>query len=260
MSALELEVVGCAMATPLGAPCSSYLVRGGGTTVLLDCGPGALPGLWERGALAELDAIVVSHMHQDHVLDLVPLSNAMTQEVLAPLRGARGPIALHVPREGGPEVLEALAAAVGEPGRFAAGFALHTYAPPDRLRLGELELTFAATGHRGPCFAIRVGLGDVALVYGADSPPSAALEEHCRGADLVVLEASALDPSPDVERFGHMTADQAAGVAARAGAGRLVLTHLSPWLDGEDARKQERARSRFPGPVDLARPGAVFRA
>lgn len=72
-------MVGFCVGSPLGAACSSYVVRTAEAEVLLDCGPGALERLWRRGTLARLDAVIVSHMHQDHMLDLVPLSNQITR-------------------------------------------------------------------------------------------------------------------------------------------------------------------------------------
>jgi ribonuclease BN (tRNA processing enzyme) len=65
---VRLDVLGFAGAAPLQGACSSYLVSHAGTRVLLDCGPGTLERLWRHGVLGELDAIVISHMHADHVL------------------------------------------------------------------------------------------------------------------------------------------------------------------------------------------------
>ena len=78
---MELEVLGVRVGAPLGAACSSYAVSGASTVVLLDCGPGALERLWDRGLAERLDAIVISHMHMDHVLDLLPFSGEITSRV-----------------------------------------------------------------------------------------------------------------------------------------------------------------------------------
>jgi ribonuclease BN (tRNA processing enzyme) len=68
---LRFEVLGFAGAAPLEGACSSYVVSGGDRSVLLDCGPGTLERLWRRGLMQRLDAVVISHMHVDHVLDLL---------------------------------------------------------------------------------------------------------------------------------------------------------------------------------------------
>src|SRR4029077_6322872 len=71
-----LHVLGCAPASGNpGEACSGYLVSAGGSRILLDCGPGVLSSLLARDA-APLDAIVLSHLHYDHVADLIPLGFA----------------------------------------------------------------------------------------------------------------------------------------------------------------------------------------
>src|SRR5919198_5349907 len=75
---LRLEIIGCSGAAPEpGGACSCYLVWGGGVAILLDCGPGALPRLATRLAPEAVDAIFLSHMHQDHILDLLPYTRAL---------------------------------------------------------------------------------------------------------------------------------------------------------------------------------------
>ena len=71
---MQVEVLGFRVGAPLGAPCSSYAVSGESALLLLDCGPGALERLWERRLAERLEAIVISHMHMDHMLDLLLVS------------------------------------------------------------------------------------------------------------------------------------------------------------------------------------------
>jgi ribonuclease BN (tRNA processing enzyme) len=55
----------------------------------------------------------------------------------------------------------------------------------------------------------------------------------------------------------HLTARQAAEHAARAGAGRLILTHLVPWNDQQQTLAEASAAS-YDGPLSLAAPGQVI--
>ncbi|HWI74670.1 MAG TPA: MBL fold metallo-hydrolase, partial [Baekduia sp.] len=148
---MRFEVLGFAGAAPLQGACSSYVVATERTTVLLDCGPGTLERLWRRELLGTLDAIVISHMHVDHVLDLLPLSG----EVVGALLDGRRP-ALYVPRGDGPRVLAGMEAAFRRDGaapaesRFARAFEIMEYDAADTLALGDLTLTFAATAHPQP--------------------------------------------------------------------------------------------------------------
>jgi ribonuclease BN (tRNA processing enzyme) len=255
---MEIEVLGFRVGSPLGAACSSYAVSGPSEVLLLDCGPGALQQAWARGWIERLDAIVISHMHMDHMLDLLPFSGEVAQLVLRERNPQWQRPALYLPRAGGREVLGDLARAFGSDlRRFEAAFDVRDYDEADTVELGALRLTFARTAHAGPCFAARVSDGASSLVYGADGAYSEALVAHAAGADLLLLEATYLEPGPELERQGHMTGAQAAEVAHRAGARRLVLTHVGPWPE-RNAENVRRARERFGGEVELAATGAVY--
>lgn len=251
---LRLEVLGFAGAAPLQAACPSYLVEDGSTTLLLDCGPGSLQRLWRGGLLGRLDAIVLSHMHMDHVLELLPLSGEIVREMLGDRR-----IELHVPRGNGREVLARLDAAFAHEGatetRFDAAFRIFDYDDASRLSIGSMSLAFAATAHAQPCYAARVIGAGRTLVYGADGSPSAALDELAAGADLLLLEATFAEDERQAADHGHMTAVQAGATAARAGAGRLLLTHLL--ADADPRLLRSLAGSAYEGPVEVARDGLV---
>ncbi len=252
--ALRLAVTGFAGAAPLRGACSSYLVSDGEATLLLDCGPGTLERLYRLGALASLDAIVISHMHADHVLDLLLMAGELTRRELAGRRPT-----LYVPRLAGPQLLSALDAVFsrdqGSPNRFEEAFDVEEYDAESHIVLGTLELTFAPSGHPQPCYAARVTDGNVSLVYGADGAPSQAVEDLASATDLLILEATFPDDERAAAAAGHSTAEQAGELARRAGAVRLLLTHLLPEAGEEVARLAAR---RFAGEVVLAREGLVY--
>lgn len=255
---MRLEIVGVRVGAPLGAPCSSYAVGGPDGTLLLDCGPGALEALWRTDLIDRVSALVVSHMHLDHMLDLVPWATAITREGLVHRLGEAPLLPLYVPRERGPRVLDDLWAAFGYGlDRVTESFDLREYDDGDTVSACGLELTFVRTGHPEPCFAPRCTDGRLSLVYTADATATPELARHADGADLLLCEATYLEPGPDLERFGHMTGEQAADLAGQARVRRLVLTHVMPFEE-ENAENVRRARARFAGPVELAEPGAVY--
>jgi len=251
---LRVEVLGFAGAAPLQGACPGYLVGDGATSVLLDCGPGTLERLWRRGLLDRVDAIVISHMHADHIADLLFFAGDFARSLLS-----RPPL-LYVPRGEGPEMLERLhllfARDARSPNRFAQTFELREYDASSRLQIAELSFAFAATEHRQPCLAARVSDADTVVVYGADSAWSPKLAELAAGADLLILEATHLEDERAASAQGHLTASQAGRLAAAAGAGRLLLTHTLAGVDR--AALIERARSTFSGPVDVASEGYAF--
>jgi ribonuclease BN (tRNA processing enzyme) len=130
-----------------------------------------------------------------------------------------------------------------------------TLAPGTR-RIGPFDITLAHMNHPVETFAFRVAHAGRALAYSADTGTCPALADLAREADVLLCEASYLsgpDPMPDM----HLTARQAAEHAARAGAGRLVLTHLVPWND-QQRTLAEASASSFAGPISLATPGQVI--
>lgn len=255
---MQVEVLGFRVAAPLGAACSSYAVSGGSALLLLDCGPGALERLWERRLVERLDAIVISHMHMDHMLDLLPFSGEVTQMALRERLPDRRVPALYLPRSHGPDIMATLSTAVGSDiARFRDAFELREYDESDTVEVGGLSVTFTPTTHAQPCYAARVTDGRSTIVYGADGAYSEQLVSHAAGADLLLLEATYLDAGPELARDGHMNGEQAGDIAQRAGARRLLLTHVGPWPE-RNAENVRRARERFGGEVELVETGAVY--
>ena len=253
---MKLTVLGGSAAGPnTGQGCSGYLVETGSTRLVLDLGPGTLPELRRHADFRTLDGVVASHLHVDHVLDLVALRFALAYNPQRP----PGPVPLWLP-PGGRTFLDRLAHAFAEPGKaeqfFPSVFTIAEYEPERSLRVGDCRLDFAPTVHYVPCWAIRVSASRASrdLVYTADTGPAAALAGFGRGAGVMIAEAGALDPSSEAfaER-GHLTAKEAATLAREAGVATLVLAHL--WEEGGFDTYRAEAASVFPGRLELARPG-----
>ncbi|MBE3002426.1 ribonuclease Z [Nocardiopsis sp. HNM0947] len=87
-----------------------------------------------------------------------------------------------------------------------------------------------------------------------DTAPCPQAEELAAGADLLIIESTYLDSEEHLARaYGHLTARQAAGIAARAGVRHLVLTHISERYEhGDDQRFLDQAAQVYPGPTTLA--------
>jgi ribonuclease BN (tRNA processing enzyme) len=237
-----------------GGACSGYLVESERTCLLVDCGPGVLAKLRERIDYAGVDAVAITHLHADHILDLVPFASALT---FSP-RGEAGTLPrpeLHVP-PGGSESLAALSAAAGMlPDHVSGPFALREYDPDEAIAVGDLRLRFRRVPHYIASHAIEVTDGRVRLTFGADCGPSDALADFARASDLLLVEATLREPDTGTPR-GHMTPHEAGQAGRRAGARRLVVTHYSDELDAETVRA-EAARG-YGGAVELAAEGAVY--
>src|SRR3954454_4151457 len=152
---MQLTVLGGSAASPnTGMGCAGFLVETTSTRLVLDLGPGTLSELRRHADFRTLDAVIVSHLHVDHVLDLLALRHALAYNP----RPAPAPTPVWLP-PGGIEFLAAATApfdACDEPGRFAATVSTAEYLPETPLVIGDVTVSFAPTVHYIPAWAIRV--------------------------------------------------------------------------------------------------------
>ncbi len=227
-------------------PCSGYLVRTPTTTVWLDQGSGTFSALLEHVTLAEVDALVCSHEHPDHCLELPLVRNAA--KYVFGLEGIR------VLGTAGTEAL--VTSIVGDP--LAPTIAWEVITDRSEVRIGDLDLRFSRTAHPVETLAVRMAAGGRVAAFSADTGPGwsfAALDPDGLGFDLALCEAT-LDEA-DADRAPHLTAARAGAMADAAGVRRLALVHL---LDGDGPRRTHEASATdaFDGPVELAEAGATF--
>jgi ribonuclease BN (tRNA processing enzyme) len=243
--------------------CSGYLITEQDTHVLLDCGNGVFGKLRHYGDYARVDAVVLSHLHADHFLDLVPFAYALTyspRQQPTPVdrwEGTESPARprLVAPR-GAAGTFRRVVGAWGNEDLIENAFELEEYGPSDEPHVGPLQFKFHLVPHFTETFAVAVEpAGGGRFVFGADSRPTAELVRFARGADLLMLEATLPAPERSGER-GHLTPREAGEHGRAAEVRRLVLTHFSDELDSERARGE--ASEAFGAPVELAAEGAVY--
>ncbi len=236
--------------------CSGFLVTQGDTRLLIDCGTGVFANLQTYLAgvhltVKDLTGIVISHMHADHFLDLVPLRFALQYGE----HHFETPIPLYFP-PGGRDIWERVVQPFDETkGSFSAPFRLLDYGGGQELRFGSLNMATTLLRHYVPSYAMEI-TGKQRLVYSADCGPDPNLAKVARNADLFVCEATWLKHEAPANERGHLTAREAGEVARAAGVHRLLLTHVLP---GDDALGILRtAREAFGGEVSLAEVGQTY--
>jgi ribonuclease BN (tRNA processing enzyme) len=247
-----------------GGACSGYLIEESGTAVLLDCGNGVFAKLRERIDYVDVDAVVISHLHADHFLDLVPYSYALTyaprQQPVPVDRwpGTDNPARpeLHVP-PGATRTFRRVVGAWGNEDLIENAFEMREYDAASELRIGPVQIRFQPVPHYTETFAMCISSsnGSGRIVYGADCSPTEALTEFGAAADLILVEGTLPRPERTGIR-GHLTPGEAGRHARAAGAKRLVIVHISDELDAEWARRE--AAESFGGPVEVAAEGATF--
>jgi ribonuclease BN (tRNA processing enzyme) len=246
-----------------GGACSGYLIETDETTVLLDCGNGVFGKLRERVDYTDVDAVLISHLHADHFLDLVPYSYAL---IYAP---KQQPVPVHTwegtdnparPRLIAPpnaqKTFQQVVGAWGNDDLIESAFRLEEYSAGGEVQVGDLSARFQPVPHFVETFAVRISAnGSGELVYSADTRPGEEIVDVARDADLLLIEATLPRPERTGLR-GHLTPEEAGDHARRAGAKRVVITHISDEL-GDDWAREEAERG-FGGPVAIAHEGATY--
>ena len=247
---MRLTVLGCAGSFPgPESACSAYLVDAEGFRLLIDFGTGALSALQRFSGLYTVDAILLSHLHADHIFDACSYVVARRYAPTGPLP----PIPVYAP----PGAPERLATAEGGPqgGPLTDVYDFYTL-QPGTFPIGPLQVTVDRVNHPVETYGVRVEHEGRVLVYSADTAPCEPLIRLAQGADLFLCEASYLDGvdnPPDL----HLTGREAGEHASKAGVGRLLLTHLvTAW--GSELETFEAASGAFAGPVEIVRPGARY--
>ncbi|OEU87225.1 MBL fold metallo-hydrolase [Streptomyces abyssalis] len=251
---MKLTVVGCSGSFPSAeSACSSYLVEAGGYRLLLDMGNGALGELQRHSGLYDLDAVALSHLHPDHCIDMCGYFVARYYRHEG---GRCEPIPVYGPR--GTE--RRLTVAYGDtPSDSAMSevFDFRALTAGGAFELGPFSVRTEEVAHPVESYAFRVTHRESGrtLVYSGDTGTCGALTELARDADLFLCEASFTDGKEDIPGL-HLNGREAGECAQDAGVERLVLTHVPPWTDAKVNLRD--AKDVFEGPVELARPGAVY--
>jgi ribonuclease BN (tRNA processing enzyme) len=248
---MKLTVVGCSGSFPSAeSACSSYLIEADGFRLLLDMGNGALGELQRHCGLYDLDAVLLSHLHPDHCID-------MCAYFVARYYRPDGGMAPAIPVYGPEGTERRLARAYGDiPDEkcMSEVFDFHTL-EPGGFRLGPLTVRTDLVSHPVEAYGFRVEHNGSTVAYSGDTGPCDSLLGLADGVDLFLCEASFTHGKEDIPGV-HLNGRQAGELAARAAAARLVLTHIPPWTNTQV--NLEDARAVYDGPVDLARAGAVY--
>jgi ribonuclease BN (tRNA processing enzyme) len=244
--------------------CSGYLIEEDGSATLLDCGNGVFSKLRRYRDYTRIDAVVISHLHADHFLDLVPFSYALTyapRQQPTPVDrwpGTDSPARpkLYAP-EGATELFRRVVGAWGNDDLIENAFDIEEFRADSVVEVGSLRFSFKSVPHFTETFAINIASSNCGgrVTYGADCSPNETLVEFAKDSDLLIVEATLPRPERSGKR-GHLTPQEAGEHAKRAGVKRVLLTHVSDELDALWVCKC--ARYAYDGPIEVAREGAVY--
>ncbi len=230
-----------------GASGAAYLVSTATTRVLLDLGQGSFPRIFPYLLPCDLDAVVVSHLHPDHFIDLVPLRHYLRYEFDPPRRvevlGPRG-------------LADRLDALWGQPGFADESLDIGPLGPAPH-RIGDLTLEPLRITHAGESYAMRLSQADDApgLVYTGDSAQEDEVEPLVRPGDVLLAEA-AFGPGPVPAGAMHLDGPAVGRLASATQPARVLLTHLQMGFDPEATVAS--VRDAYAGPVEFVWPGITL--
>ncbi|RWZ55206.1 MBL fold metallo-hydrolase [Halobacillus fulvus] len=241
---MKVTVIGCWGAYPAaGNATSGYLFETEQFKMLVDCGSGVLSRLQQFIKLDQLDAVVLSHFHHDHIADIGPLQYAFLVQNTLQKTNRILPIYAHDEEQ---EKFDQLTH------QFTKG---EVYNPNDELRVGPFSIKFQKTKHPAPCYGMRITDGKETAVYTADTSYFTEFVPFAHGADLLITDTN-FYKGMDGSGPGHMTSQEAASIASDAGVDTLWLSHL-PHFGNVTQLKQE-AQDEFNGTIELAEEGLTW--
>lgn len=253
---MRLTIIGCSGSYPgPTSPASCYLLEAehddgtGARTwrVLVDLGSGALGPLHTYVDPLSIDAVLLSHLHADHCLDLCGYHVMRRYHP----EGAQRRIPVHGPEGTADRMARAYDLPL-DPG-MREEFDFHEWDGP--VRIGPFAVDPVPVDHPVPAFGLRIEADGAALAYSGDTGPCEGLDRVAADADLFLAEAS-FEEGRDNPPALHLTGADCGRTASRARSRKLVLTHVPPWHD--PAVVLAEATAAYDGPVELARPGAVY--
>lgn len=205
-----------------GGACSGYLLQSAKANIMIDCGNGTLANLQKIIGIDKLDAIILTHLHNDHVSDMHVLKYA-----------------IQIKRKRGVSISLLKVYAPSEPAEEYKrldekdAFILEHITDDSKIEIGDITLTFAPMKHPSKDYAVCAECGGKKFVFSGDTSWIDNVVDFARDADMLMLDAGLLEKDL-TEGAVHMTAAQCGKAAALAGAKRLLLTHFWPDYDVND--------------------------
>lgn len=222
---------------------SAYLLEQDDFALLLDAGSGSLSKVQQYKHVMDLDAVVLSHYHHDHVADIGVLQFAWLVESYVRDKKEILPIYGHTEDQQGFSSLTH---------ECTEGIA---YDPESELKIGPFCITFFKTDHPVSCYGMRITDGEKVIVYTADTAFNEAWYDFAEGADLLITDCNfyAEQNSRDA---GHMTSKEGASIAEQAKVNELLLSHLPQY--GDCNQLVDEAKTVFSGKIRLAEEGLTW--
>lgn len=223
---------------------SGYLLEKNGFNLLIDCGSAVVSQLQQYIQLEQLNAVILSHYHHDHVADIGSLQYGRFIRGMLNKTNQILPIYAHV-NDPKFQTLTYKNVSVG-----------HAYNSNQTLMIGPFTISFLRTNHPVECYAMRITDGKHVIVYTADSSFKEEFIPFSQNANLLLCECN-LYANQDGKSVGHMNSLDAGTIAKEAEVQELCLTHLPHF--GNHQQLIEEAKTIYNRNISLAHAGRVWK-
>lgn len=232
---IQLRILGCAGGYPdAGNPTSGYLVSYGNKNILIDCGSGVLSELQKHGPISQIDAIILTHLHSDHISDIPVLKYALEMKKLH--HEEIHPIPVYAPQN--PQ--KQRESIMGD-----ENLVLYSISEDSAVELFGAIITFRHTKHSVECYSVRIDYNGSVISYSSDTSFDPGLNEIFENADLAIMDCGSLDNDPYSSR-NHMSPGECYSIFLHSNIKRVVLSHLIPYYNIFDVIKEASDKGDWP--------------
>lgn len=242
---MKCTVIGCWGGFPAAnGATASYVFEKDDFKLVVDFGSGAFSHMQNFVSIDQLDALIVSHYHHDHIADIGVLQYARLVDMYVTGQTSVLPIYGHLEDESQFHALTATR---------TKGIAYH---PNEKLRVGPFTIFFLQTNHPVACFGMRITDGVHTIVYTADSAYMEEWIPFAKDADLLIADCN-LYAHQNGRVAGNMTSKECGKIAREAHVDQLLLSHLPQF--GDRAELITEAAQEYDGPIQLAKKGFIWK-
>ncbi len=255
---MKLIVLGCSGSGPGPAsPASGYLLEAGPARLVMDMGNGTLSALQRHLDPWALDGVLFSHLHPDHCADFSGLAVQRRYHPNPPYDAFARRLPVLAPAEAPTRFAAAYAPSAEELAEtdLSDVFDFHPISDGSTAEVAGATVRAGRVDHPCDAYGLRIEAEGRSLVYSGDTGPCQGLVDLAQRADVLLCEATW--PHHEGAPAGlHLSGRQAGEHAAAAGVGRLLITHVPAWFDGDTMLGE--AKAAFDGPVELVAPDAAY--
>jgi ribonuclease BN (tRNA processing enzyme) len=226
-----------------GEATTCYLLQTKNYNILIDCGSGALAAVQKYISLDDIDAIILSHYHWDHIADVFPYQ--YNTAISFNIGNRKRPLEIYGHKKD--NMFDKL--------KYNEYCIAKVINEKTILNFDSLKVSFTWCKHPVPSLAMKFEENGSEFVFSGDTEYCEGIVEISKNADIFLCECSFYDEQYGKLK-GHLTAGEVGEISQKSNVKTLVLTHLPHY--GDIDKLKEQALKKFEGKIEMAYSGKIF--